>query len=392
MIQNFSKKNYYFCAIVIGLILSGFINISTSFAANRIAITVKNPDPYTGNQSWFVYKKSPGDLIEDIASVKNFGETPTIVKIYAVDATSNESGSYILRFSEETQKSIGVWAEIGKTDFTLQAGERMDIPFKINIPKDAPPGEYTGGIVVESSQLNENDFSDCRTNGVACAATSIKVKTRIGARVYLTIPGEIKEDVNLTGFWNINDVSGNYLKFKIENHGMVGYEPRAHVQILDGSGKIYEEFEKSLGDSAPNTTVEPVISLEKPLPAFGKFTARATVSFPQRFKYSDNTHGAAAEKTLSTTFWVAPWSAILIIIFLIISGTAGFLIYMGSHKRLLANADKCQIGENENIITIAEKHNISWHLLAKLNKIQPPYILKTGETLLIPKIQPKKKI
>ncbi len=372
--------------------LKGFLTIGifgTVFIAHtafaQISLTVKSPDPYTGNQSWFVYERNAGEIIEDVATIKNFSDKEKVINIYAVDATSNDSGSFILKFKTEDQKSIGIWTEIEQTSLVLKPGERMDIPFKIHIQREASPSQYIGGIIVENGGEKNGALTEtCEPNEDQICKTNVTVKTRIGARIYLTIPGETKEDVAWTGFWQVQKLSGKpSFKFRIENHGNVAYEPKALIEIFDSAGNLYDAFEKPLGDSLPNTDIEPIISWEKEQPLFGKFTAKASVTFPQRFKAGNaELHGASENKQVN--FWIVPWLSILL--FAAILGSIALAIHRQKSqlKKLRALSQEYEVQDQEDVISIAQHNGLHWKKLAKINNLQAPYILKKGDKILVP--------
>lgn len=39
---------------------------------------------------------------------------------------------------------------------------------------------------------------------------------------------------------------------------------------------------------------------------------------------------------------------------------------------------------NTDITTLAEEYNVSWKLLAKVNRLKPPYTLKKGDAIKVP--------
>ncbi len=40
--------------------------------------------------------------------------------------------------------------------------------------------------------------------------------------------------------------------------------------------------------------------------------------------------------------------------------------------------------EQTDIVTLANKYDVSWKLLAQVNQLKPPYTLKKGDTLKVP--------
>lgn len=360
--------------------------ISVAFASAQVAITVKNPDPYTGNQSWFIYEKDPGTIIEDIASIKNFGDEKAYIKVYAVDADSSESGSFILKFESESQKGIGAWTTVENEDYELDPGERVDVPFKIEVPVDTSPGQYLGGIVAESKANSENTVKKLCSSNQVCP-TGVGVSTRIGARVYLTVPGTAKEDVLWEEFKYTKGLTGkSYFNFKIINNGNVSYEPRAHITIYDTIGGIYDEFEAPLGTSLPNTTIDSKIPWTKESPIFGKYSAEAKITFPKRFHSASATllQGSAVEPR-TITLWVIPWGIICIFIVLVAIGSGSYAWYLKRLNTIIESCEKYTVGPDEDIVHLAKKRNVSWKLIAKINKLKPPYTIRKGSIILVPK-------
>jgi hypothetical protein len=386
MFQNTQMKKEFLVKILGAAAFALLIGINIASASAQVAITVKNPDPYTGNQSWFIYEKDPGTIIEDTASIKNFGDEMAYIEVYAVDADSSESGSFILKFESEDQKGIGAWTTIEKQNYELAPDERIDVPFKIEIPMNTSPGQYLGGIVAESKANPDNTVKKLCSSNQVCP-TGVGVSTRIGARVYLTIPGTAKEDVLWEEFRHTKSLTGkSYFNFKIVNNGNVSYEPRAHIIIYNTLGGIYDEFEAPLGTSLPNTTIDSKIPWTKESPIFGKYTAEARISFPKRFHSASATllQGSAIEPR-TITLWIIPWGIIFILIVLAVIGSGFYTWHLKRLDAIIAGCEKYQVGPEEDIIQIAERRRISWRLLAKINKLKPPYTIRKGLNILVPK-------
>jgi hypothetical protein len=384
------NKNHY------GVLGTGFslalaaaffcFGIGTTYAAAEVSVTVKNPDPYTGNQSWFVYTRNPGDIINDIASIKNFGDQEATVEIYPVDAVTSTGGSFILKFDHEDQYGIGDWTKIDQKEINIKPGERLDVPFAINLPEELPPGQYVGGIVIEyGSQQNGSAAGKC-VAASGCENSFVTVKTRVGARIYITVPGSVEEKVAVTDFNFFTTITGQpRFKFRIENDGNVVYQPVAKIEIRDSNGKIYDSFSKSLGTVMSKSVTEPTISWDKDTPPFAKLTATADVTFNKRFQGTskETMHGASATSTIS--FWIIPWSLIIYSLLLIFACMAVCFYRIVTFKRALAGSENYEVAEGEDIASIAEKKNVDWGKLAKLNRLKAPYIIKKGNIIFVPK-------
>ena len=355
-----------------------------------VTLTVKNPDPYTGNQSWFVYTKNPGDTIDDIATIKNYGEETVFVRIYAVDAATSDTGSFILKFQHEDQDGIGDWSTISKNDISIKPGERIDVPFKIKIPETISPGQYIGGIIIEyGPNVTQGNSKDCATNG-NCGSSIVSVKTRIGSRIYLTIPGQTEEKVSLTDFSYYTTLTGQArFKLKIVNQGNVVYQPQAEITVRDSKGNVFDTFSKPLGTSMPDSVIEPIITWDKNRPLTANFSATASVTFPRRFQVAGEIlHGAPMVKTIS--FVIIPWDHIFYLSIIALIAVCLCAMHTMRLKHEISDGTEYRILEGDDIISIAEKNKTSWRKLAELNDIKPPYILKKGASIVIPKPDKKR--
>lgn len=372
--------------ILIGL----FSNILTAFAGLSVSINVKNPDPYSGNQSWFVYERKAGEVIEDVASLKNYGTQPVNIHICSADGATNSSGSFILKFDYETKTGIGLWTETPNKPILIKPGERVDVPFKIKIPENAQPGQYIGGLIVESEEYHETHTKKINEKGLPVKKDEnisygkAVIATRIGARIYVTIPGEVNESINVKSFEYKEPVWGKpYFKFEITNGGNVSLEPMAEIKIFDSAGKLYDKINTSLGTSMPGSTISPIIPLVKK-PSFGQFNAEAKITYKRIFQTAGSLHGAPLTASASTSFNIIPWFTIVLLLILVFACACLFICRRHSRKKLLQNCKKYIIAEGDDLMAIAETHHIPWKKIAKINGLKPPFIIKAGNTLLIP--------
>lgn len=371
--------------ILLAILIALNIGTIALAAHEEVTLTVKNPDPYTGNQSWFVYTKNPGALIEDVATIKNYGTTTSNVRIYPVDATTTQSGSYILKFDHEDQLGIGEWTNISRNEIKIAPGERIDVPFSVKLPADISPGQYIGGIVIEYGPNTTDGITTNCENTNTCGNSVVAVRTRIGSRIYITVPGEAREKIDFSGFSYYTTLMGQArFKFTIVNGGNVVYEPVAEITIRDDNGKIYDKFTKPLGTSAPGSTIESVITWDKQRPMIANFTATAKVTFPHRFQIADDTmHGSAMEKTADVPIF--PWDHVFYLSVIALIVTTLCAMHGIRPKPLATESEKYQVRDNDDLISIASAKNTNWQTLADFNNLKQPYILKKGTVIFVPK-------
>jgi len=263
----------------------------------------------------------------------------------------------------------------------------VDFPFHLQIPENTSPGQYFGGLVLE-------EIGDDQVVPVAAAAgsgekiccTNILVKTRIGLRIYLTVPGIIKDHLEWSDFKiNQKNKSTNF-QFEIKNSGNVALEPVATVEIFDGMGNQIDRFQKNLGESLPGTTTNPVISWEKQ-PFAGTFKASAKIDYKIKTNAAglQQFHGSNEKTAKTISFTIVPWKIIIVVGLCMLAGIGGYFVYIGRRKQIRLNWENYVVQPHDNIMNIAKDHDVDWHKLARINKIKPPYLISSGTTLRVPK-------
>jgi hypothetical protein len=367
LILKLSGKTF----LTISLLLLGAL---TTFANGQITMIVTDPDPTEGNHSWFVYESTPGQTLHDLVTLKNYGNETATVNLYGVDATSGESGNFILTFKDQEQKNIGNWIKVDQETITIPANESIDVPFRLEIPEGVSPGQYTGGLVVETTA--ENNTNENNKN--------VQVKTRIGSRIYVTVPGEIVEEINLNNF-SVNTTLQNKLEFKfeIQNNGNISYETHANIEIYDLQGNLFDRINMPMGTSSPETTIKPtLLSNKKAL--MGNFNIKGSVNYIPKFVTS-NLHGAALSDTFTKNYTVLPWNIIAITGFLLFMTL--YIVWHKKHQKKLffANSTNYILKCDDDIISLGKKNHIPWKKLARYNHLKPPFILKEGDSILVPK-------
>jgi hypothetical protein len=373
--------------VILSLLLTfpGVVN-----ANGDLTIVVKNQNQDGTNQSWFSYQKKPGETINDVATVKNLGDQPVNAHVYPVDATSNSSGSFILRLEDEARTGIGSWTTIdGPATVTVPPQQSVDIPFHIQIPQDVTPGQYFGGLILEQANVpvpaltpaaNGNTQQNC--------CSSITIKTRIGLRIYLTVPGIIKDNLEWSGFNTFDRNKNTNFQFTLKNSGNVALEPVATITIFDAAGNEIDEFQKDLGYSLPGTTTSPIVMWDKH-PLIGNFRAVGKIDYTiQSASIGQQLHGSGGGTALESknvNFTIMPWNLIFFILGCLGAAFAGYIFYLTGRHRIRDTWETYTVRIGDNIIGIAKNFNSKWKKLARVNKIKSPFILNEGQKMKVPK-------
>lgn len=434
-----SKYKKISAVVIILAGLSIFQNVS-AIEYGMLGGKPANPDPSVENSgAWFMYNLKPGETKEDSLLVMNLFEESLNVLIYAADTTKSSSGGFALRQYSEPKDQVGSWVKFypnevpeifqgvfemkenkiipfcqmtredlqkdyGKKELTddnfsefdawcrgtdqiereMQAKEKSTIPFVFSVPDNADVGEHTGGILIQ--KVGAEDTSDA-------GGSAVKLTTRVGVRIYETVPGEIIKKISLDSFaviknfkeFNFSSWFGGekkpeeYLiqsKIKSESNVSIDNENIIHIKDL--------LFNKSSADIDRNFQVLKqdifVSNYSWSNPRFGHF------SFQTEIKYKDAL--GQEQKILSDVIkiWVMPWREVVFTI-------AGLLILMLAYVGWKKYQQKryggigwveYEIEQNDTVATLSDRHGIDWKVFVRTNKLRPPYLLTVGQNVLVP--------
>ncbi len=242
-------------------------------AGGGLGIFPAHPDPNIPySQSWLIYNLVAGESKRDEFYVANQSNQTVKVKIYPVDAVMTKDGAFSLKQENEARTGVGAWIKLDKNELTLAPNRKQLVGFTFQVPKTAEVGDHMGGIVAE--KLIQN--SDKGT---------LRVRTRIGLRVYETVPGKLVKSLK------INKLEANYyakdkkakpilkLIFGLENTGNVHLNPSADLELINNlTGRPWSTKQANLGTIFPKGSTEVAVVWNKP-PAFGYFTIKAKVKY-----------------------------------------------------------------------------------------------------------------
>ncbi|MBU0708092.1 LysM peptidoglycan-binding domain-containing protein [Patescibacteria group bacterium] len=372
--------------------LALLLMIISAYAVEAIAMGQKgimpaNPNPdVMYSDSWFIYTMEPGESREDSAMILNATDESASFKIYAVDATTTSDGSFAPLMQDEKRKDVGSWVELPQETIEVPANTEMEVPFKITIPEnDVDVGEHIGAIVIQ--EILEKD--------VVTGGARISIITRVGVRMYVTIPGEIRKELNITGFRGnllsrlkymqevvpvdrILDLLGlkpavqYFISF--ENTGNVHLDLSGKVKIQNIFGRTIKSIEDvNFGIIMPDKPTSNFVNWTDP-PVFGRFKATAEV-----------TYGDGEVATATAVIWVIPYRLLILIALIIVIFIIIRLLF-----QLIVAKEKSKMGihtviEGDTIESIAEQYGLRWKYLARVNKLKAPYQIKVGQEILVPK-------
>ncbi|MBU0706825.1 DUF916 domain-containing protein [Patescibacteria group bacterium] len=350
-------------------------------------ITPANPDPEVlHSDSWFIYELEPGETKEDAVKITNTTDESATFELYAVDATTTSDGAFAPLMKDVKHKDVGSWVELPQETVEVPADTEIEIPFKITIPEESVDvGEHIGAIIIQ----------EVLESGVTERGVSLNIVTRVGVRMYVTIPGDIRRGFEITDFrgnllsrlsymseivpvdrvldlFGLKPAVRYYISF--ENTGNVHLDLVGNVKIQNIFGRtIKTTDDQSFGIIIPEKPISNFINWIDP-PIIGRFKATAEV-----------TDRDGLVKTATAVIWVIPYRLLFFIAIILV-----LIIVIRLLFQLIVAKEKSKMRihtviEGDTIESIAEQYGLRWKYLARVNKLKAPYQIKVGQEILIPK-------
>jgi hypothetical protein len=176
-----------------------------SAAPTTATPTTAAPDPTrtfgvqtaTGNapdrRGRYTYSATPGASLTDRIAIRNYGNQPLTLRVYASDAFNTPDGGFDLLAAGRRSVDTGAWVKPGVSQVTVPAKGMAIVPFRLAIPANATPGDHVGGIV-----------ASLRTVRTTAGGKKVAFEDRVGARVYLRVSGQLRGELR------VEDVRARY--------------------------------------------------------------------------------------------------------------------------------------------------------------------------------------
>lgn len=397
-----------------------------------------NPDSSIPNSdAWFIYNLVPGDTKEDAVQVMNPSDSPVGALVYAADSLKSAGGGFAVRQFSEPKQDVGAWvrfypdshpesankifsegkkinevcildsetltgkyhlddAAVGQlktwcqgtdhVELQLKPQDKINVPFVISIPRGIDVGEHTGGVMIQK----ESKDAVTQENG-----SNVMLVTRVGVRIYETVPGEV---IKKLSFSNLQ-ISKNYKEFfwpwdrnarekfrsyvigsQIENDGNASADLHEKIIIknlfLAGNSanqEINRDFQLLRGDNFN-------ANFEWKAPFFGY------VSFQKEYTYLDGKGNEQKNSSAVVKKLFLPLREIAFSLLLLIVLALAYIFWKKYLERKYGGQGWVlyKIKKGDTLANLAGKCSTNWKILAKTNKLKPPYIITPGETLLVP--------
>ena len=252
----------------------------------------------------------PGASDHVTITLKNVTVDDVVAKGEVDDFTSNNvdgNPKIITNQNQQTPNSIRKFVS-NLDDVPLAKGEQKTVILGIDIPKSAPAGAYYGIIRYRAVP------KVLATPG----AGQVALTASVGTIVLITVPGNIREQVQVKGIHVYRGAREgsffvtppNKIGIAINNFGNGFERPFGTVEVHDMFNKTVASYPfnnpKELGNVLPNSS-RLFTNNVKGLNKIGRYTVLASVSYGN----------GSQVLTLKKTFWYVPYWLVIIILLVI---------------------------------------------------------------------------
>lgn len=332
-------------------------------------------------ESIFLHTLEPGNIQNEGVMVENNTAEQVTMLVYGVDSTPSTGGAFACEQRAEVSDDVGAWIKLEKSEVVLEVGQKELIPFTISVPQSASVGEHNGCIIMQEKIVRPDEKS------------GMNLAFRTGLRVAITVPGELVRKLEILGFSIVKNKEGNFvLKPRVKNLGNVSIDASVIVTTRYFFGLLLQRNEGGY-PILRNDTTDWNLELKKPFWG-GWYRSDFVLEYDTNPEASVGVQsGKQLTRLVGPTVWFYSFPtplalAIEIVVLLSLLGCL-FLLWL-AHKRkhwIKTAWVEYEVMHGDDINLLAERFDVSWKIIAKANKLKPPYILNAGEKLRVPPLK-----
>jgi len=290
-------------AVVVPLLVPGFA--SSAWAASDGGSSIE-PAPLQGAppRSAFSYDLRPKQEVADAVQLTNTTPAPQSFELYAADGYDTSAGGvFALHSATQPKDGVGAWIYLPSTSVTVPPRGNVMVPFVLSVPPHVSPGDHMGGIVA----LDEEPAV------VQASSASLLVRTGLGVRILVRVPGTLSARVSITAVHvsasvpSLSFLTGSSrasVKVVLANTGNTVLSGVVHVAATDTFGRTVARLAPVRLDAlVPGARTTLAVPQWKHLPVLGP-----TIGLHVRV----DARGATA--SANTRFHDVPWVLLVVVV------------------------------------------------------------------------------
>jgi len=321
--------------VVVGILVGTTLPATAASAATPNRTSAPAPTPGAGGRVTFgiepasaagadsrpnfSFGVTPGATLYDNVALVNYSTIPLSLQLYATDAVETPGGGFSLLPASVTPTGVGAWIVIpagsGTVDVPAETAKRpgqVVVPFTVQTPPGASPGDHVGGII-----------ASLQTTGLNRSGQKVILDQRIGTRVFIRVSGPLSPKVVLTNSkasytGTLNPVG----RGRVEVHYVVRNAGNVDLSLVDQSVSVSGLFgsKRAVGLPKiplllPGASVAETAFISGVWPEFVLHAAETVRPQPLA--------GGAVPRltavTSTTSIWAIPWALLVLVVLIIVA-------------------------------------------------------------------------
>ncbi len=267
----------------------------------------------------YLFGATPGGRIEDHVAIRNYSDQTATFLIRGTDAVTTPQGGFAALPIYERSHDLGAWIALPRSDLKVTLGPRTDliIPFLIEVPADATPGDHIGVIT-----------ATLVSSVISKSGQRLRLLQTVGTRIFLRVSGSLHPSLTVTGLavhyqGPLDPIGTGKTKvtYTVSNTGNValGGLQTVYVSGLFGSRSAARVPKMQL--LLPGFSVKETVEVSGIFPEIRE-TAHVSV---RPLYIAGSVAPPSGPFQASLPFWAIPWILIAIIIVAVILLVVGWL-------------------------------------------------------------------
>lgn len=310
-----------FPALAAGARPSGSLQLSapaqtaTSGSQSRSTFGVQTSTSTTPDKrAYYSFAITPGGRSYDHVAVINYSLQPLTLLVHATDAEITPQGGFALLPPNTRSTQVGTWISLPASILTINLPPRSlrIIPFSVEVPADATPGDHAGGITATLESFIRSK-----------SGQKFKLLQSVGARLFIRVSGPLYPGLAVENLKTHYDGTANpiasgsaVIRYTVRNVGNVALGGRQSVWIsgLFGS-RTTAHGVPQVPLLLPGTFVEETVPVRSVFPEIS-MTSHVSIT---PLVLPGSVEPPSGPFKGSSGFWAIPWTIIGIIVFVLLA-------------------------------------------------------------------------
>ena len=255
-----------------------FLSTLVLILGNTVIASAQGPNfgirPEDKTQSYFQFSLAPGESIQDALIASNPNDFPLALNILMVRGSTMAGGG--ITFTEDTS-GAAQWVTFPDADVVeLDPSSQIVLPFQLNVPADALPGEYVVGFLGMLQDPSQSPVVDGDTGG-SQSSFKVKIVSKVAISMIITVTGDTICTADITSVTSTSRKGSWKLDIAMQNTGTAHFNATGEVIARPAAGgDPVASSPFTVGYFIPGDTIDLPITLN-PYPTAGDYTVEVAL-------------------------------------------------------------------------------------------------------------------